>query len=102
MTLKNAMGPGGAATLHGARIEQLGGQLNPTPTARSARRQYLAAHLHRCGPRPTLEALIAVAAGQDLDFVLEDFCRLAPEVYESIGADVLPIDQIAVIDGGRS
>jgi len=37
-----------------------------------------------------LEALIAVEAGQDLDFVLADFARLAPEAYASVGADRLP------------
>ena len=54
---------------------------------RSARRIRLAEHLCRCGPRPTLEALLAVADGQDLDFVLEDFARLQPEIFEAVGAD---------------
>jgi hypothetical protein len=46
--------------------------------------------------------LLAVTAGQALDEVLEDFARLPAEVYSAVGADVLPIDEIAVIDGGRS
>ena len=71
-------------------------------SARTPRRQHLARHLHRCGPRPTLEALLAVASGQDLDTVLEDFARLQPEIYEAIGADVLPIDERIIIDGGRT
>jgi len=65
----------------------------PTAAAvdtRNARRQYLTAHLCKCGPRCVLEALIAVEAGQDLDFVLTDFARLAPETYRSVGADRLP------------
>jgi hypothetical protein len=41
--------------------------------ARSAQRRRLCAHLHSSGPRPVLEALLAVEAGQDLDEVLEDF-----------------------------
>jgi hypothetical protein len=48
-----------------------------------------------------LEALIAVAAGQELDAVLEDFARIPVAVYRAIGADVLPIDEVTVIDGGR-
>jgi hypothetical protein len=67
--------------------------------AKNARRQRLARHLHRCGERPVFEALLAV--GQNLDFVLEDYARLQPEIYAAIGADVLPIDEVAVIDGGR-
>ena len=45
--------------------------------------------------------MIAVENGQDLDQVLEDFARLQPEVYEAIGGDVLPIDEVSVIEGGR-
>jgi hypothetical protein len=56
-------------------------------------------HLYRCGPRPILEALIAVADGQNLDQVLEDFKRLAPETYHALGADALSVESITVIDG---
>ena len=48
-----------------------------------------------------LEALLAVAAGQDLDFVLEDFARIPVSIYLEVGADLLPIDEIALLDGGR-
>lgn len=68
--------------------------------ARSPRRQHLARHLHSCGPRPVLEALLEVEAGRPLDEVLNDFARLPPEVYGAVGADVLAIDEITVIDGG--
>jgi hypothetical protein len=78
-----------------------GGPLDLHFDARSARRQRLATKLHASGPRPVLEALIAVAAGARLDDVLEDFGRLPVEVYLALGADVLPIDSVAVIDGGR-
>jgi hypothetical protein len=78
-----------------------GGPDNPIDSKRSARRQYLARHLHACGPRPLFEALLAIEGGQTLDRVLEDFARLRPEIYAAIGADVLPIDEVAVIDGGR-
>jgi len=49
-----------------------------------------------------LEALLADAAGQPLDRVLEDFGRLPAELYHATGADVLPIDRLDLVDGGRS
>ena len=67
----------------------------------SVRRCHLVAHLHQCGPRPVLEALLAVARGDDLDLVLEGFHRIPVAVYRALGADVLPIDRPALIDGGR-
>ena len=69
--------------------------------ARSAKRQRLVAHLHAAGIRPTLEALIAVSQGQDLDLVLADFNRLSVETYHAMGANVLPVDQpLTVFEGG--
>jgi hypothetical protein len=68
---------------------------------RTPRRQRLVRHLVECGERPVLEALLAVADGQDLDRVLEGFARLQPEIYAALGGDVLPIDDLALIDGGR-
>jgi hypothetical protein len=59
---------------------------------RSARRRHLCARLHSAGPRPVLEALIAVESGQDLDYVLEDFGRIPADLYYALGADELPID----------
>ena len=80
----------------GNATEHLTAQPNSVnPRYRTARQQHLAKHLHRCGPRPVLEALIAVDRGQGLDAVLEDFARLQPETYQAVGADTLPID------GGR-
>ena len=67
---------------------------------RNVRQQRLAKHLHACGPRPVLEALLAVAVGNQLDRVLDDFARLPPEVYWALGADRLAIDDVLVIDGG--
>jgi hypothetical protein len=52
---------------------------------RSARRMQLCKHLHAAGPRPVLEALIAVQSGQDLDDVLEDFARIPASVYRALG-----------------
>lgn len=52
-------------------------------TRRSARRQHLSRHLHAAGPRPVLEALLAVDNGQPLDEVLENFGRLPPELYHA-------------------
>jgi hypothetical protein len=57
----------------------------------SAKRQELTAHLYAAGPRPVLEALLAVASGQDLDAVLADFARIPVSIYHAVGADVLPI-----------
>ena len=70
--------------------------------ARSPRTQRLAAHLHKCGPRPMLECLIAVAEGQPLDAALHDFDRLSPDLYRAIGADVLPVDRLTLIEGGEA
>jgi hypothetical protein len=53
---------------------------------RSARRRRLCEHLHAAGPRPILEAMIAVEAGQPLDLVLEDFCRIPADIYHRVGA----------------
>jgi hypothetical protein len=76
----------------------------PQPSAdgnpkRSARRQCLVVHLHDVGPRPVLEALIAVENGQSLDHVLEDFGRVPVSVYHDVGADVLPIERLQVVKG---
>lgn len=57
------------------------------------KRQRQARHLHDAGPRPVLEALLAVQAGADLDEVLADFARLPVELYRMMGADELPIDR---------
>ena len=73
------------------------------PNRRSPRRQRLAQHLYRCGPRPVLEALLAVEAGQHLDDVLEGFARLPPSVYGAIGADSLDTaPALLSVAGGRS
>jgi hypothetical protein len=69
--------------------------------ARSARRQRPVAHLHAAGARPCLEALIEVGQGRDLDVVLEDFARIPTDVYRALGADLLSIDQLDVVEGGR-
>ena len=52
----------------------------------SARRMELCAHLHAAGPRPVLEALIAVDRGQPLDDVLEDFARIPTDIYRAVFA----------------
>ena len=103
MAFRNASAPVAAWTAdRGRGTEQLGRQLAFSNTARSPRRQHLARHLHACGPRPVLEALLEVEAGRPLDAVLADFGRLPPELYAAVGADVLPIDEWALIDGGTS
>ena len=70
--------------------------LNLTP-----RRQYLTRKLILAGERCVLMALLEIHNGEDLDRVLEDFARLQPEIYRALGADRLPIDELAVIKGGR-
>jgi hypothetical protein len=49
---------------------------------RSDQRRRQVRHLVRCGERCVLEALLAVDAGQSLDFVLGDFERLHPDAYK--------------------
>jgi hypothetical protein len=69
---------------------------------RSPRRQRLASHLHRCGARPVLEALLAMERSQPLDAVLDDFGRILAHVYRTVGAsDLGTDDQLVVVDGGR-
>src|SRR6476661_3555047 len=58
----------------------------PPDNKRSVRRQYLSKRLHAAGPRPVLEALISVSAGQPLDDVLEDFVRIPSSFYRILGA----------------
>jgi hypothetical protein len=102
MTSRNRSAPASAVTLtRGRDAEQLGRRLGSSNNPRNARRQRLAAHLYRCGPRPVLEALLAVESGRALDQVLEGFARLQPEIYHAVGADVLPIDQLVLLDGDR-
>jgi hypothetical protein len=70
--------------------------LNRTP-----RRQYWVKHLIECRPRPVLEASLETKAGTPLDEVLECYAKLQPEIFEAVGADTLPINEVAVVDGGR-
>ena len=53
---------------------------------RNARRQRLSRHLHTAGPRPVLEALIAVESGQPLDDVLEGYARIPSSFFSILGA----------------
>jgi hypothetical protein len=55
-------------------------------TRQIARRQELCRHLTLAGPRPVYEAITAVARGEDLDQVLEDFGRIPVSVYRGVGA----------------
>ncbi len=102
MAPRNAAAPASAVLLgRGRWNERLGRRLDPPNSTRNARRQRLTAHLHSCGPRPVLEALIAVESGQALDVVLEDFCRLTPEIYAAVGADELAAGEVVLIEGGQ-
>jgi hypothetical protein len=67
---------------------------------RNKRRQRLAAHLHECGSRPVLEALLDVAGGRDLDETLEDFARVPVNIYSALGADEFP-NPFCIVKGGR-
>ena len=70
-----------------AEARHLGGSdrnhRSPLDSKRNRRRQYLSAQIHAAGPRPVLEALIAV---HEVDDVLADFARIPPEVYHAMGA----------------
>jgi hypothetical protein len=52
---------------------------------RDARRQRLCKHLHAAGPRPVLEALLAVDCGQPLDDVLEEYVRIPSSFFSILG-----------------
>jgi hypothetical protein len=67
--------PAGARYLAEADVEE-----------RSVRRQYLSKRLHAAGPRPVLEALLAVDGGQPLDEVLEGFARIPSSFFSILGA----------------
>ena len=73
-----------------AEVHYLGGgddrHQPPSDSKRAPRRQYLAERLHAAGPRPVLEALLAVADGHDLDWTLEDSARIPSSVYRIMGA----------------
>jgi hypothetical protein len=56
-------------------------------------RQRQVAHLYAAGPRPVLEALLAVAAGECLDEVLAGFASVSVCTYRMLGADELPIER---------
>src|SRR5262245_55974886 len=83
------------------KCDQLG-QIDNHNSQRNARRQHLAGRLHACGPRPVLEAMLELEAGADLDHLLERYTRIPAGIYRAFGADVLAIDTMAVLDGGRS
>lgn len=74
--------PAEARYLGGGNVEDSASPDNK----RSVRRQYLSKRLHVAGPRPILEALIAVENGQPLDDVLEDFARIPSSFYSILGA----------------
>jgi hypothetical protein len=67
--------------------------IRPFRYHRNIQRQQQVSHLYQAGPRPVLEALLAVAAGQSLDDVLADFARIPVATYRMIGASELPIDR---------
>jgi hypothetical protein len=59
---------------------------SPLDSKRTRRRQYLSAQIHAAGPRPVLEAMIAVHEGAHIDDVLVDFARIPAEAYHAMGA----------------
>jgi hypothetical protein len=58
----------------------------PPDNKPTARAQYLCERLHAAGPRPTYEAMKEVAAGEDLDEVLERYGRIPSSFYRILGA----------------
>jgi hypothetical protein len=58
--------------------------------------------LHALGARPIYEFLREVIAGADLFDCLERYARLDAEFIRAFGGDELAIEQLAVLDGGRS
>jgi hypothetical protein len=82
-------------------VDPLAHEIEDHFSCRSPRRQYLVRHLHAAGPRPLLEALLEIEGGARLDDVLEAYARIPVETYHALNADVLPIDELALLDGGR-
>jgi hypothetical protein len=72
-------------TLGGSDVEDS----DPPDSKRSVRRQYLSKRLHAAGPRPVLEALLAVDGGQPLDDVLEGFARVPSSFYSILRRQLL-------------
>jgi hypothetical protein len=62
-------------------------------TKLTQQRQRQVAHLYAAGPRPVLEALLAVEAGECLDEVLAGFASVSVFTYRMLGADELPIEK---------
>jgi hypothetical protein len=67
----------------------------------SPRRRHLVQHLYRGGPRPILEALLAMEKGERLDDVLADFASIPVSVYRAAGASEMLDDPLHAIEGGR-
>jgi hypothetical protein len=65
-----------------------------------ARFAYLAAHLHRLGPRSTFELLKEVAAGADVVARLERYSELDADTVAAIGGDRMPPFFMALVRGG--
>jgi hypothetical protein len=42
---------------------------------------------------------LALENGQPLDSVLEEFGRLPAKLFEEVGADLMPLDCVLLIDG---
>ena len=71
-----------------AMYQRFGGPIAVALVA-SPRRQRAAKHLHNLGPRPVLEALVEVEAGDDLDHRLVRCGHPDIELEEVLGDDVL-------------
>jgi hypothetical protein len=69
---------------------------------RSLRRQRLAAHLYRCGPRPVFGALLAAKTRREFESILHDFSRLPPHLCHAVGAAELDAEPVLfAVAGGR-
>jgi hypothetical protein len=49
-----------------------------------------------------MEALIEVANGGGLDAVLERFARIPVSTYRALGADVLPVHRLTLVEGSAA
>jgi hypothetical protein len=70
------------------------------PCDRSPRRQRLVRRLVQCRERIVLEALVQVDAGAPLDDTLEAFCCLQPADYAAAAVAALPLNKLALLNGG--
>ena len=103
MAFSHTAKPATAETVNGPRnINLLSERIDANSNASRVRLQYLASRLHALGPRPLFEFLKEIADGAEPLPRLEAYAQLDPGIIRALGGDILPIDRMTVLSGGRS